>query len=185
MFSRYVVGWLLAHREQDVLARDLIEGACLREGIHKDQLTIHADRGSSMTSLTVSQLYDRLGITQSHSRPYSSNDNPYSESQFKTMKYSAGFPERFGSIEESREFCGGFFGEYNNCMYHSGMARLTPEVVHYGKAHVVIEQRQAVLAQAYTEHPERFVKGMPKHKSAPDAVWINKPFEEANRGVIP
>ena len=184
MFSRYVVGWLLAHREQDVLARDLIEGACVREGICADQLIIHADNGSSMKSSTVSSLYDRLGISQSHSRPYCSNDNPYSESQFKTMKYSPEFPERFNSIEEAHEFCGSFLDEYNNTLYHSGLAMLTPAMVHHGKANDVIEQRQAVLTQAYAAHPERFVKGIPTHKPIPDAVYINKPIDDSNRVVI-
>lgn len=184
MFSRYVVAWLLAHREQDVLARDLIEGACLREGISADQLIIHADNGSSMKSSTVSSLYDRLGITQSHSRPHCSNDNPYSESQFKTMKYSAGFPERFNNIEEAHEYCTGFFDEYSNIMYHSGLSMLTPAMVHHGKANDVIEQRQAVLTQAYLAHPERFVNGVPTHKPIPDAVYINKPIDDSNRVVI-
>jgi putative transposase len=184
MYSRYVVGWLLAHREQDVLAADLIEGACVREGISAQQLTIHADNGSSMRSSTVSSFYDRLGISQSHSRPYCSNDNPYSESQFKTMKYSPEFPERFDSIEEAREFCTAFFDDYNNSMYHSALAMLTPAMVHHGKANDVIEQRQAVLTQAYSAHPERFVKGMPTHKPVPDAVYINKPIDDSNRVVI-
>lgn len=180
MFSRYVVGWLLAHREQDILASDLIEGACQREGIENNQLIVHADRGPSMTSSTVSQLYDRLRISQSHSRPYCSNDNPYSESQFKTMKYSAGFPERFGSIEEAREFCTTFFDEYNNSMYHSGLEMLTPAVVHHGTASEVIEKRQHVLNHAFSQHPERFVTGAPTHKPIPHSVWINKPRDGAN-----
>lgn len=184
MFSRYVVGWLLAHREQDVLAKDLIEGACARECIQRDQLIVHADRGSSMTSSTVGLLYDRLGITKSHSRPYCSNDNPYSESQFKTMKYSAGFPERFGSIEDARAFCTEFFDDYNNCMYHSALVMLTPAMVHHGVANKIIQQRQTVLAQAYAAHPERFVNGMPTHQHVPDSVWINKPIDDSNRVLI-
>lgn len=184
MFSRFVVGWLLAHREQDVLASDLIEGACLREGIQPDQLIVHADRGSSMTSSTVSTLYDRLGIIKSHSRPYCSNDNPYSESQFKTMKYSAGFPERFGSIEDARVFCTEFFDDYNNCMYHSALAMLTPSMVHHGIAKTIIERRQVVLTLAYQAHPERFVKGTPKHQHVPDSVWINKPIDDEKRVLI-
>ena len=183
MYSRYVVGWLLAHREQDILASDLIEGACAREGIGKDQLTIHADRGPSMTSSTVASLYDRLGIGKSHSRPYCSNDNPYSESQFKTMKYSAGFPERFESIEQARVFCQEFFDDYNNHMYHSGLAMLTPAMVHHGLDSAVIRQRQKVLQQAYAAHPERFVNGEPKHQQVPNTVWINKPTEIAKRIV--
>lgn len=175
MYSRYITGWLLAHREQDNLARDLIETSCKREGIEARQLTIHADRGSSMCSDTVASLYDTLNIRKSHSRPYCSNDNPYSESQFKTMKYSPEFPERFSGIEEARVFCTRFIDFYNNEMYHSGLSALTPAMVHNGEDKEVIKKRQRVLSEAFRLHPERFVKGRPIHKQVPDTVWINDP----------
>ncbi|NQW29255.1 MAG: IS3 family transposase [Ignavibacteria bacterium] len=180
MYSRYVVGWLLAHREQDNLAVELIEASCRREGIQPSQLVIHADRGSSMRSASVSALYDRMHITKSHSRPYCSNDNPYSESQFKTMKYSSRFPDRFESIEAARLFCERFFDEYNNEMYHSGLAMLTPAAVHFGRVEEVVSRRQLVLTQAFQSHPERFVNGKPTHRTPPQKVWINKPINIAN-----
>ncbi len=178
MFSRFVVGWLLAEREQDDYAHDLIDTACERESICRDHLTIHADNGGVMRSNTVSELFDKLGVRRSHSRPYCSNDNPYSESQFKTLKYSAGYPERFESIEAARAFIAPLMKDYNDRMYHSGLAMLTPAMVHYGKADVVIEQRQRVLKEAFEKHPERFVKGLPQHKQIPEAVWINKPEKD-------
>lgn len=180
MFSRFVVGWLLAQREQDDYARDLIDAACERESIRREQLTIHADNGGVMRSNSVSELFDKLGVTRSHSRPYCSNDNPYSESQFKTLKYSAGYPERFESIEAAHAFIAPLMEEYNYRMYHSGIAMLTPAMVHYGKANLVIEQRQQVLNTAFAKYPERFVKGLPQHQQLPESVWINKPEIEAN-----
>jgi len=173
-----VVGWLLAYREQEDLACLLIDQACAREGILPEQLTIHADNGSVMRSGDVSDLYVKLCITKSHSRPYCSNDNPYSESQFKTMKYSPAFPERFESIEHARAFCTEFFDAYNYHMYHSGLAMLTPAMVHHAEADLVIRKRQKVLTTAFSAHPERFVNGSPKHHLVPVSVWVNKPVED-------
>jgi putative transposase len=175
LFSRYVTGWMLAQHESDELARQLIEQAALRQGISSGQLTIHADRGPSMRSKSVALLLSDLGITKSHSRPYCSNDNPYSESQFKTMKYRPEFPKRFYSIEEARAFCGEFFRWYNHEHYHSGIALLTPHLVHSLQSDVVIAQRDAVLNLAFEKHPERFVRRLPTAPRLPEAVWINKP----------
>jgi len=175
IFSRYVVGWMVAHRELSVLARKLIAETCAKQMIQPDQLLIHADRGSSMTSKPVAFLLADLGVTKSHSRPSVSNDNPYSESQFKTMKYRPEFPERFGSIQDARAFCQTFFPWYNTEHYHSGLGLLTPENVHYGRAPRIAEARQEVLRAAYEKHPERFKGRIPKPAPLPDAVWINKP----------
>ena len=177
VFSRYVVGWMVAHRERAALARKLISVSCGQQNIEPGQLTVHADRGASMTSKPVALLLSDLGVTKTHSRPYSSNDNPFSESQFKTLKYRPEFPGRFGSIEDARAFCRGFFRWYNQEHRHSGIALLTPEVVHYGLAEQVIHRRQQVLGGAYRDHPERFVKGRPTPPAVPDAVWINPPVE--------
>ena len=176
IFSRYVVGWMVAHRELAVLARKLIEETCEKQMIQPGQLLIHADRGSSMTSKPVAFLMADLGVTKSHSRPSVSNDNPYSESQFKTMKYRPEFPERFGSIENARAFCQTFFPWYNKEHYHSGLGLMTPEDVHYGRASGIIEDRQDTLLAAYDKHPERFKYRIPKPMMVPDAVWINKPL---------
>jgi putative transposase len=184
LFSRFVVGWLLAKREDDALAKDLLHEACLREGILSKQLTIHADNGGVMRSRTVSDLMITLGVNRSHSRPHCSNDNPYSESQFKTMKYTPDFPKRFDGFDHAQEFCRQFFDVYNFSMHHSGIAMLTPAMVHHGQAQEVIAKRQAVLDEAFRTHPERFVNGSPKHQALPSKVWINKPIEEANQVVI-
>ena len=175
IYSRYVVGWMVAHRELAALARKLIAETCAKQTIQPDQLLIHADRGSSMTSKPVALLMADLGVTRSHSRPSVSNDNPYSESQFKTMKYRPEFPERFGSIEDARAFCQTFFPWYNAGHYHSGLGLLTPADVHHGRASGIIEDRKDVLRAAYEKHPERFKGRIPKPASLPDAVWINKP----------
>ena len=175
IFSRYVVGWMVAPRETAELARRLIADTCEKQGIVPGTLTIHADRGTSMTSKPVALLMADLGVTKTHSRPHVSDDNPYSESQFKTLKYRPEFPERFGSIEDSRAFGQKFFPWYNHEHHHSGIALLTPEMLHYGMAGEVIEQRQQVLAQAYARNPERFVRARPKHPPQPTAVWINPP----------
>lgn len=176
IFSRYVVGWMVAHREQDALAKRLIEETCQKQNIQRDQLIIHADRGSSMKSKAVAHLLSDLGVTKTHSRPHVSNDNPYSESQFKTLKYCPAFPDRFGSIQHSRSFCQGFFPWYNKEHYHSGIALITPEAVHYGWAEDIIKARSTVLADAYEKHPNRFKGKMPKPPTLPQAVWINKPI---------
>lgn len=175
IFSRFVVGWMVAHRESASLAEDLIADTMLKQEIKPWQLTIHADRGSSMTSVTVGQLLADLGVTKTHSRPHVSNDNPYSESGFKTLKYRPGFPECFGSIQDARSFCQCFFTWYNKEHRHSGIAMLTPENVHYHTANEVLAKREIVLTCAYMEHPERFVNGMPSVAKVPNEVWINKP----------
>jgi putative transposase len=176
VFSRYVTGWLLAARESGILADRLIAETVEKEGVTSG-LTIHADRGPSMTSKPVAYLLADLGITKSHSRPHVSDDNPFSEAQFKTLKYHPGFPPRFGSIEDARAFCRTFFGWYNGEHRHSGIGLLTPEVVHRGRGEEVRAARQAVLADAYTAHPERFVNKRPEPPPLPTAVWINPPKE--------
>lgn len=179
VFSRYVVGWMVAHREGAALARKLITASCRQQKIEPGQLTVHADRGASMTSKPVALLLSDLGVTKTHSRPHTSNDNPFSESQFKTLKYRPEFPQRFGSIEDTRAFCRSFFRWYNQRHRHCGIGLLTPEVVHYGLAQQVTEQRQHVLRAAYLNHPERFVKGQPKPPTLPEAVWINPPIDDS------
>lgn len=175
IFSRYVVGWMIAPAESAVLAERLIGETCAKQNIGRDQLTIHADRGSSMKSKPVALLLSDLGITKTHSRPHTSDDNPYSEAQFKTLKYRPDFPERFGSIEDSRSFCRDFFPWYNKEHRHTGIGLLTPETVHYGLAKDIQAARGEVLLAAYEAHPERFVKKVPVPPSVPEAAWINKP----------
>ena len=184
IFSRYVVGWMVAHREQSSLASKLIEQSCEKQGIQQKQLIVHADRGPSMTSKPVALLLADLGVTKSHSRPYTSNDNPYSESQFKTMKYRPEFPERFGAIEDARSFCQGFFSWYNTEHYHSGIGFLTPEDVHYGQAEEIIKEREKVLKIAFEKHPNRFKGKVPKPMALPEAVWINKPLPNKSDSAI-
>lgn len=175
LFSRCVVGWAVFDRESKQLATLLIETTCQRQGIKPGELTIHADRGNAMRSSDVAELLVLLGVEKSHSRPYCSNDNPYSESQFKTLKYSPGYPERFGSLQDARVFSAEFFRWYNTEHRHRGIAMLTPESVHYGTAEEMLAKRNQVLAEAYRAYPERFVKGMPTAGKVPEAVWINKP----------
>jgi putative transposase len=175
IYSRYVVGWMVAERESAMLAERLIRETCERQGIVKDQLTIHADRGVSMRSKTVAQLMADLGVTRSHSRPHVCDDNPYSESQFKTLKYHPSFPGQFGSLEDARLFLRHFFYWYNDEHRHSGVAMMTPKDVHIGKADEIIRKRQETMNRAYSLHPERFVKGQPKLKPLSREVWINKP----------
>lgn len=158
-----------------MLAEQLIAETCAKQGIESGQLTIHADRGSSMRSKTVALLLADLGVTKTHSRPYVSNDNPYSESQFKTLKYRPGFPERFGSSVDARNWTRPFFRWYNHEHRHSSLGLMTPATVHYGQAEAVRAQRQQVLLEAYTAHPERFVRGQPTPPVLPKEVWINKP----------
>jgi len=178
VFSRNVVGWMVAYRESADLAEGLIADTILKQEIRPGQLTIHADRGSSMTSVTVGQLLADLGVTKTHSRPHVSNDNPYSESGFKTLKYRPGFPEYFGSIEDARLFCREFFTWYNTEHRHSGIAMLTPDNVHYNQYESVLKARSITLVNAYLDHPERFVKGVPLVKQVPKEVWINKPINK-------
>lgn len=184
IFSRYVVGWMVAHRESSELAKQLIAISCERQGIERDRLTIHSDRGPAMTSKPVALLLSDLGITKTHSRPHVSNDNPYSEAQFKTMKYRPEFPDRFGSVWHARSFGGDFFPWYNLEHHHEGLGMYTPHDVHYGLAEARREKRAMVLAEAYTRYPERFAHGMPRPKAAPTAVWINPPANDKT-GLLP
>jgi putative transposase len=175
IFSRYVVGWLVADRESEALAVDLLEQTCTKQGIKRGELTIHADRGSSMTSKSVAFLLADLGVEKTHSRPHVSNDNPFSESQFKTMKYRPQFPERFASIEEARAFLRIFFPWYNTEHRHSGIGLLTPEAVHHGRGAATTAHRADVLLSAFHARPERFVRGIPRPPDLPTAAWINPP----------
>ena len=175
VYSRYVVGWMVATREEAELAKELILSACLEQGIAPATLTIHSDRGSVMTDKSLAQLLIDLGVAKSHSRPHVSNDNPFSEAQFKTLKYRPDFPERFGSQEDAILFMQAFFCWYNSEHRHSGIADLTPEMLHTGRGEQVLSARGAVLAAAYQQHPERFVKKAPTTKPVPPAVWINPP----------
>jgi putative transposase len=177
IYSRYVVGWMVAAREAAALAERLLAEAIAAQQVEAGQLTIHADRGTSMTSKPVAMLLADLGVTRSHSRPQVSDDNPYSESQFKTLKHHPTFPDRFGCIQDARSFCQRFIGWYNLEHRHSGIALLTPADVHYGLADQVITARAAVLEGAYAAHPERFVGKPPTPPRLPEAVWINKPID--------
>jgi putative transposase len=185
IFSRYVVGWMLAPHESAALAQRLIAETCAKQGIRPGQLTIHADRGPAMTSKPVALLLADLGVTKTHTRPSVSNDNPFSEAQFKTLKYCPLFPERFGSLEDGRAFGQVFFQWYNDHHRHSGLGFLTPAVVHVGQAAAVRGHRQQVLAVAYAEHPERFVNGRPQPADLPAAVWINPPVKKPTADDAP
>jgi len=178
VFSRYVVGWMVALQQTAHLAEELISETCQRQGIRPEQLTLHADRGPAMIAKTVAMLLADLGVTKTHSRPYVSDDNPYSEAQFKTLKYRPDFPGRFGSAPDARGWCLSFFDWYNYHHHHSGIQLLTPADVHYGRSGQILQQRQQVLLDAYLKHPERFVKGQPVMQSLPSAVWINTPKEK-------
>lgn len=175
IFSRYVVGWMIAQREQAALAKRLINDSCSKQQIEAEQLTLHADRGSSMKSKVVAHLLSDLGVTKTHSRPHVSNDNPYSEAQFKTLKYCPQFPERFGSIQDARVFCQYFFNWYNKEHRHSGIALMTPEQVHYGIDKQILQHRYDVLAAAFEKNPNRFKGKLPVPRSLPKAAWINRP----------
>ena len=184
IFSRYAVGWMVAERESATLAKRLIHETCCKQEIDPGQLTLHADRGSSMKSKPVALLLSDLGVTKTHSRPHTSDDNPFSESQFKTLKYRPDFPKRFGSLEDARAFCQTFFNWYNKEHRHSGIALLTPESVHYGKARDVLKGRQDVLLAAYNDHPERFVRKPPVPQPLHEAVWINPPKSASDEEKI-
>jgi len=175
VFSRYAVGWTVQHRESAQLAKALIAQACEQQQITRDQLTVHADRGSAMRGKPVAFLLADLGVLKTHSRPYTSTDNPYSEAQFKTLKYRPEFPGRFDSIEQARAFCRSFFAWYNERHRHSGIGLMTPAAVHYGRAKELHAARACVLEAAYAATPERFVRGTPKPPTLPSAAWINKP----------
>ena len=187
IFSRYVVGWMLASAESAALAQQLITDTCLKQQIEPGHLTLHADRGASMTSKPVALLLADLGITKTHSRPYTSDDNPFSEAQFKTLKYRPDFPERFGSLEEARAFCQRFFPWYNGEHRHAGIGLMPPAAVHEGRAELMRTARHQVLLTAYAAHPERFVRKPPQPPHLPHAVWINPPTKKltAQEGVGP
>jgi len=175
IFSRYTVGWMVATKENATLAQQLIAETVLKQGVVPGELTIHSDRGSPMKAKSTALLMADLGIIKSHSRPHVSDDNPFSESQFKTLKYCPEFPARFGSLMDARAFCLPFFAWYNTKHRHSGIGMMTPEMVHYGQAEQVRAQRQRVLDTVYAAHPERFVHGRPTPPALPEAVWINPP----------
>jgi putative transposase len=175
VFSRYVVGWMVAHRELSSLAQRLLADCYRRQNVQPEQLTIHADRGTSMMSKPVALLLADLGVTKSHSRPKISNDNPFSEAQFKTLKYRPNFPARFGCIEDARAHCADFFAWYNEEHHHVGIGLLTPSDVHAGRADQRLAQRAVALRAAFDQHPERFPHGVPRPSKPPSEVWINKP----------
>ena len=175
IYSRYVVGWLVAEQESSELAQALIAETCAKQGIHPGQLILHSDRGSPMKSKPVSQLLVDLGIIKSHSRPHISDDNPFSEAHFKTLKYRPDYPDRFADLPHARHWGHSVFTWYNHDHYHSALGLLTPASVHYGWTDLVLSQRQQVLQAAYAAHPDRFVKGMPVALAPPQEVWINQP----------
>ena len=181
LFSRYVVGWMVAAYENAHLAQRLIEATCLKQGIGPHQLTIHADRGAPMRSKLVAELFSDLSIAASHSRPRVSNDNPFSEAQFRTFKYRPEFPDRFGSLEHGRSVARHLFGWYNDAHHHSGLSYLTPADVHYGRAATILAVRHQTRLAAYAAHPERFVQGPPRLEILPHAVWINPPAKSTGQ----
>jgi putative transposase len=175
IYSRYTVGWMLATAENKELSEQFLSSTILKYCIEKGQLTIHSDRGSPMIAENVAQMMSNLGVTKSHSRPKTSNDNPYSESQYKTLKYRHDYPDRFGCIEDARAWCERFFDWYNLEHRHSGIAMHTPFDVHFGLAEQLREMRADVLDAVYAKHPERFVRKAPEPPKLPQAAWINKP----------
>lgn len=178
IYSRYTVGWMVATRESKELAERLLADTIGKQNIDRGQLTIHADRGSSMASKPVAFLLADLGVTKSHSRPHCSNDNPFSEAQFKTLKYRPDFPNTFGSLEHARTFCASFFRWYNQAHRHSGIGMHTPFDVHYGHADTVRQARATTLTAAYATNPERFVRKHPEPPELPGTTWINRPEQE-------
>jgi putative transposase len=181
IFSRYVVGWLLAQHENAALAQRLIRETCTKQGVEPGQLVLHADRGAPMTSKTLGQLLADLGVEKSHARPHVSDDNPFSESQFKTFKYWPSFPERFGSPEHARDVSRTFISWYNHEHHHSALCYLTPAVVHYGRAELVLTERHQVQLTGYRQHPDRFVNGPPRPQRLLPAVWINPPAKTTHQ----
>jgi putative transposase len=175
VYSRYVVGWMIAERESEELAQELIRETCVKQGIQPGQLTLHADNGSAMISKSVAQLLIDLDVVKSHSRPHVSDDNSYSEAQFRTLKYRPDYPERFGCLADARAWAQAFFAWYHQEHHHTGLGLLTPAVVHSGQAETVLQKRQHVLQMAYAAHPKRFVKHVPVPAQLPAAVWINPP----------
>jgi putative transposase len=178
IFSRYVVGWLLAERESSHLAEHLIGASCAKQQIARAQITLHADNGAPMRAKNVTQLMANLGVQESHSRPHVSDDNPFSEAQFKTMKYRPDYPERFAEYDLALTWARGFFPWYNDEHHHSALGLLTPAAVHYGQAAQLVQARQHILQAAYRTHPERFVNGQPEPPALPTAVWINPPKKQ-------
>jgi putative transposase len=184
VYSRYVVGWMIAERESEELAQELIRESCRKQGIQPGQLTLHADNGSAMIAKSVAQLLIDLDVVKSHSRPHVSDDNPYSEAQFKTLKYRPDYPDRFGCLIDARVWAQAFFAWYNQAHHHTNLGLLTPAIVHTGQAECVRQKRQQVLDTAYAAHPERFVKGAPVPAQLPVAVWINPP-KPSLKGALP
>lgn len=184
IFSRYVVGWLIARRESAAIAKELMATCYLQQGIDKEQLTIHADRGGPMKAKAVAHLLADLGVTKTHARPYTSNDNPFSEAQFKTVKYRPDYPERFGSLQDARAWSRPFFDWYNHQHRHSALALMTPAMVHADQARQVMQQRRQILDAAFQAHPERFVRGQPQPGSLPEAVWINPPASHEDENGV-
>ena len=184
IYSRYVVGWLIAESESREFARQLIQASVLKQGIQPNQLCLHSDNGPSMKSHTVGQLLEHLGVTKTHNRPYTSNDNPFSESPFKTLKYRPEFPVRFQSLQHGEAFCQQFFVWYNKEHYHSGITWLTPESVHYKRDKDSLTQRYAVLMQAFLARPERFNHRQPQLKKLPESVYINPPQSTGKENKI-
>ena len=183
IFSRSVVGWMVADRENSALAGRLIQETCHKQGVQPQVLTLHSDRGAPMTSKCTAQLLADLGITRSLSRPQVCDDNPFSEAQFKTLKYHPGFPGRFTDMPDATRFCRSFVPWYNTEHRHGGIAMLTPDDVHHGRAAQVLAQRQRILDAAWAAHPERFVRGIPKLSPLPEEVWINPPATSTTGGI--
>ncbi len=175
IFSRYVVGWMVAPYETADLAADLVVTTCERQGVTADPPTVHTDRGAPMTARTYIQLLGQLGVTRSYARPYQSNDNPYSEALFRTAQYPHLYPRRFGSLEDAQQWARWFFAWYNEMFYHSDLGLMHPLTVHYGHTEAVRVARQQVMDAAYAQHPEHFLGGRPRIPMPLRAVWINKP----------
>lgn len=181
IYSRYVAGWMIANQQTAALGRTLISQTYEKHDIEEGQLTLHADRGGPMIAKPLAFLLADLGVTKSHSRPHTSNDNPYSEAQFKTMKYHPSYPERFGNKQDARAWARSFFQWYNDEHHHSAIGLMTPSDVHFGRAPLIIQKRQQVLLMAYEKHPERFVNGPPEAPQLPEAAWINPPIQSVIR----
>jgi putative transposase len=175
IFSRYIVGWQVTKSESAAVAQELIDACCKQQGVARGQLTIHADRGSPMVAKSTAQLYVDLGVAKSHSRPRTSNDNPYSESNFRTLKYRPDMPAQLGSLEHARQVIRALVDWYNEDHFHVGLALLHPVDVHHGRTADIVAARQRVLDEVHARHPERFVRGRPLQKSPPSAAWINPP----------
>jgi putative transposase len=177
VFSRYIVAWGIFEVESAELAIKMIEFAYQKQGIASDTLTLHSDRGPAMVSIPVAHLLEQLGVAKSHSRPYTANDNPYSEAQFKTMKYRFDYPDRFQSIQQARNWARSFISWYNFEHFHSGIGLIPPAALHFGYAQQLFDRRQRTLDSAFQLHPERFINGRPQPPAIPTEVWINKPAQ--------